>query len=192
MKTFTEWLTIREGKIGIPIKIVRQSHGYDCGAAALRAIAQYFRTGPDDEKEFIKLCDAGKRKGTHPEDIVKAARRLGLHAVLFQGMTVPYLKSCLRRKKPVICAIQAWGDERRYAERKDGHYVVAIGCDRHSIYFEDPAMKSDHRGFLSFDDFDKRWHDQEFGGKKIDHLGIVIWKNIEPKKEFAKKAKEIP
>lgn len=64
---------IAKSKIPDPIYInlpsSRQQTDYSCGAVALRSIAKYY--GKDLEKDFRDLCDSGKTKGTHPEDIME-------------------------------------------------------------------------------------------------------------------------
>lgn len=160
----------------IPVKSVRQQHNYDCGAAALKSIAKFYGVPLDKERDFIKLCDTGKRKGTHPENIVGAARALGLRATLYNHMTVGQLKGLLDQKVPVICAIQAYGDPQDYSDEhpKDGHYVIAVGYDQENIYFEDPSIKGS-RGYIPISEFVQRWHDEESykGGRQI-RMGIVI------------------
>jgi len=93
-----------------------------------------------------------------------------------EGMTIDELKDYLDEEKPVICNIQAWGEPKYYKTADSGHYVVAIGYDDEKIYFEDPSI-DEHRGYLSYKDFDKRWHDKETDNVHTDHLGIVIWKS---------------
>jgi len=125
----------------IPVKNVKQNHNYDCGAAALKSIAHFYDVPLESEREFIKLCDTSKRKGTHPDDIVAAARALGLRAGLYDHMSLDQLKSTLDKRIPVICAIQAYGEESDYDEPMNGHYVIAVGYDDRNIYFEDPSLK---------------------------------------------------
>jgi predicted double-glycine peptidase len=186
---FKVWLETRQ--VIIPVHVAKQNHNYDCGAAALRAVCEYFKAGPEDQAEFIKACDTGKEKGTHPEDIVKAARSFGLNAKQLPNMTIELLLKILKTKIPVICAVQAWGKKSEYHKLKDGHYVVAIGFDDTNIYFEDPSMHAS-RGYVPYQEFMQRWHDIEWGAKEpIHHLGIAIWKNqgevdAEPVKDFKK------
>ncbi len=185
---FRNWLEKQED--GIPIKKVIQSHDFDCGAAALKAIAGYFKIQAD-EKDFIRICDAGKVKGTHPWDIVQAAKKLGFQAKKYTNMSLEQLKLFLDEKKPVICAIQAWGNKKDYHKLKDGHYVVAIAYDKKYIYFEDPSMRK-HRGFLSHKEFMDRWDDQEHRGPRQIRMGIVVFKNKSGKKHVVGSAKRIP
>ena len=149
----------------IPVKSVRQSHDYDCGAACLRSLADFYGVSLDSESDFIEVCDTGVRKGTHPGDIVKGAERLGLCARLFDGLSVEDLKSFLDAGTPVICLIQAYGG---------GHYVVAVGYDDVNLYFEDPAIW-DGRGSIPINEFVRRWFDREsYTGVVWSRVGIVI------------------
>lgn len=172
---FRTWLEL------IHLPKVEQSHKFDCGAAALRAICQYYGVGPDQEDEFISILGSDQR-GTSHQDIVRVARHFGLHAAAQEHLTLDDLKQCLDMKIPMICAIQAWGDEEQYPKLKDGHYVIAIGYDEQNIFFEDPSIH-DHksRGHLPEGDFMRRWVDTDLDGKtRLDHLGIIVWKPTQP------------
>jgi predicted double-glycine peptidase len=199
MEGFRDWL-IAEEKMQIPkdaIKIalpkVRQQTNYSCGPAALKAIAKYFQVGTDDEKDYIKLCKATKELGSSPDNIEKAAIKLGLKTKLKKNMTIKELLNYLKKGIPVICSMQAWGSGGEvYDKAQSGHYNVAIGFDDKKIYFEDPSIDHPDRGYLSYEEFDDRWHDIEVGGKHFSHLGIALWKDTplpDAKRSRAKKVK---
>lgn len=188
MQKFVEWLRWQESSkvpddaVRIHLPKVEQTTSYSCGAASLRAIADFFGVGPEEEKDWIALLHSDPEEGTLPTSIVKVARSLGLHAIARQGMTIDSLKSRLEKKIPVICAVQAWGDIQKYPTKDaSGHYVVAIGFDNEKIYFEDPSLQKT-RGFLTYRDFLDRWHDTDGKGKKYTRLGIAIWDVKEPDK----------
>lgn len=191
MLRFFEWLDLSESKqipedaVKVHLPKVEQTKGYSCGAAALRAVCGYFGVGPEDEDELIDLLDSDEN-GTMPTDIVRVARKLGLHAFMRQQMTIDSLKTRLEKKIPVICAVQAWGKPRQYDEEYSGHYVVAIGYDDDKVYFEDPILTKT-RGFLSNKDFLNRWHDTDREGKKYVRLGISIWRTAPPENVHKKK-----
>ena len=170
-------------KIYINLPSTRQQTDYTCGAAALRAIAKYYGRDLNNENEFEILCRSGRIKGAHPEDIVKAARALGLYATMEEFMSIDELIDYINRKIPVICAIQAWGDQKHYDKLKDGHYVVAIGHDDNNIYFQDPVIAGS-RAHLSKEEFYQRWIDKEaYSNDPVKvRLGIMI-RGGEPKKE---------
>jgi predicted double-glycine peptidase len=163
-----------------------------CGPFALRAICKLFGVGPKTHKKIIKDCKMTEH-GTKPSNIVNAARSYGLSVKTKQKMTIEELKNHLDLQRPVICCIQAYGKLKEYSERECGHYVIACGYDQALIYFEDPMMK-DSRGFLSYEDFTTRWHDEDYEGKKYDNYGIVIWKKSGPKNDLKQvpQAKKIP
>lgn len=193
---FATWLIVEKremlDKIRVPVPSVRQTTKYSCGAAALRAIFQYYEVGPKEEQKFIDMMNTNHRDGTRPSHIVTTAREYGLCVKQRHNLTIRKLKNILNQHRPVICPIQAYGSERAYKKRQSGHYVVAIGYDKENIFFEDPVLKG-KRGVLSYKDFDERWHDKDADGKEYDHYGIVIWKDDggERDSEYLTKGKKI-
>lgn len=195
MHSFLEWLDLSEANkipsdaIKIHLPKIEQTTDYTCGPASLRAIAGFFGVGPYSEKEFSEMMDTDPKNGTTPENIIKAARKIGLRAFSRQRMTLESLKSKLEKKIPVICALQAWGTSSQYDKDNSGHYVVAIGFDENKIYFEDPSIDKKARGFLSHKDFLERWHDKEADNIRYERLGIAIWKP-DSKEHIHKKKKD--
>lgn len=195
-KTFSNWL---EQKVIIPVQSANQEDSYSCGPNALQAIAKLFGHN-EDKSELKDMADAGERKGTHPEDLVKTAKKLGMKVVAKKNMTLELLLNQLRAGRPVICAIQAHadeGDKHEYNELKHGHYVTAMGFNtkKKVIYFEDPSIKDGKRGKLRYDEFMKRWYDKESykpGNSLQPHLGIVVWDDVAVNPEFKTKAEKIP
>lgn len=169
--------------IKIHLPKVHQSKSYDCGAAIFKSICKLFGKKVGTAREFIKICKTTKN-GTTPENIIKAAHYFGLSAILIQNLKLKNLKIFLDLGIPVICNIQAYGS---------GHYVAAIGYDENYVYFEDPNM-SNQRGYLSYNQFTKRWIDEDFEGNILYHSAIVIAnpiKNYLPPIDL-EKTKEIP
>jgi predicted double-glycine peptidase len=181
METFREYFKgvlmekVAKSHIYINLPSSRQQTDYTCGAASLRSIAKYYGKDLKDESEFEKLCRSGKNKGAHPDDIVNAAKELGFDAVAKEHMTIRELIGYIVKKIPVICAIQAWGEEKDYKKLRDGHYVVAIGFDKNNIYFEDPSAVGT-RPFIPRKEFLKRWIDKEayINNPIKKRLGIII------------------
>jgi predicted double-glycine peptidase len=189
---FKLWLEQEEADVMVPVQPANQEFHFDCGAGALRAITDYFGIDKDHD-ELIKLCNSTKEKGTRPEELVRAAQALGLQARIVEKMTLDELKQYLLQKKPVICAVQAWGDEEEYHKLNDGHYIVAIGFGKGKIVFQDPSLKGS-RGYIPEREFVKRWVDKEYGEKQPEHhLGIVIWDetSLGRNPNFKQKAKKI-
>lgn len=185
MRTFMDWVKQSGDAIKVHLPNVNQTTEYTCGAAALRAVGSYFGINWDEEK-YADLLKTNPKHGTDPNSIVSAARALGLRVSARQNMTLDTLKMWLERGIPVICALQAWGDEEQYTKEGNGHFVVAIGYDKEKIYFEDPSLTKE-RGFLSCDDFMMRWHDKDSRGRKYVRFGAAVWKNSAPKKIGTKK-----
>lgn len=184
MLEFKQWFeAYRVPKSDIKIKLpsTKQVYSYNCGPSSLKAIARYFKVGPDSESYYINLCKATPKNGTKPQNLVTAAKSLGLYVKLKQHMTIKELREFLDLGVPVICDIQAWGNHKEFKDDKHGHYVVAVGYSPTHIFFMDPVIKGSH-GFLSNAEFLSRWHDIELGGAKTTRLGIAIWKH-EPDKE---------
>ncbi len=95
-------------------------------------------------------------------------------------MTLGDIKKCLNKCRPVICSFQAWGGaEETYEKNLNGHYAVLVGYDKKCLYFSDPSIEGFH-GFLTFDEFVKRWHDVGIDKEQITHMGIVIWRTGVP------------
>lgn len=190
---------INQSDIYINLPSSRQQVNYSCGAVCLRSIARYYGKDLDNEKEFRDLCNAGKTKGSRPEELVNAANLFGFNAEVKENMSLQELTTYIQNRIPVIVAIQAWGNEEDpqkrmedYSKLKDGHYVIAIGFNDKNIYFEDPSVKG-FRSVLSKQDFLNRWIDKESNPEKVvERLGIIIRSNEQPKdKQIITKTKEI-
>lgn len=173
--------TIAEGIIKVPIPKVEQVSNYDCGPAALRAICEYYKVGPKSHDEFIKDCEATKKDGTEPENLIAVAKKYGLKTKAKRGMTIEQLEVYLDQGRPVIVDLQAWGQEHQYKKLDSGHYVVAIGYDDDTIYFEDPSVHTRKRGKLSKKDLKDRWKDKKANGEKLTHYAIAMWKETDSK-----------
>lgn len=190
---FRTWF---EKKVIVPVPHANQQYDYDCGPAALRAAAEYFGVHLS-HADFIKMADAGKVKGSHPEDLAQAAKSLGLQAAVKENMTVKDLLHHITNKQLVICSLQAWGNPKDYDERQDGHFVVAMGFDtkKKTILFRDPSMHDGSIGFIPYDELMRRWKDFEaYQKKETNRLGVVIWsdKDQEEKPALKEKIKKIP
>ncbi len=164
--------------IHIDMPNAQQQKKFSCGAACLRAVCKHFKVGPDTEQEFIDDCETTYKKGTHPEDLERAAKDYGLQVRAKKNMSLAELKKYLTGGVPVICAMQAWGTEKDYENDGSGHYVVAVGHDdEDNIYFMDPMLTAGCRGHLKSAEFLERWHDMCYKGKKWVRFGIAMWRN---------------
>lgn len=192
---FKSWLMEGLKGVKIPLPSVRQSHDFDCGAAALRSVCEFFKVGPEDHTEFIAACKSGDH-GTNTKDMIRAAKSFGLQTKVVDGMSLEQLKSFMDKGCPVIICMQAWeedGDKKakKYNELKSGHYVVVIGYDEKSVFFEDPMM-SGKRGVLPFDEFISRWHDKGTD-REYHQYGIAMWKPVHrPEVQHVHGKKKLP
>lgn len=161
--------------IKTPIPLVRQGRNYTCGLASLEAVNEAFGTRDEGELEIAEHAGSTPEAGTDPNSLQGEAERLGLKSELHENLTLDQLKGFLDQEKPVICAIQAWGEPENYGQLDDGHYVVAIGYDDENIYFEDPSMEG-HYGYLPNEEFLARWRDKEDDGEIWNRSGLVLWR----------------
>jgi len=159
----------------------RQVYTWDCGANALQTVLIYY--GIDvREKTLMNQLGTTSEHGTpviNMVEIIKGAEYYGLEAEDKDDMTIDDLKHAIDNGWPTIIAIQAYMDKDDQDEHaieyknnwNEGHYVVVIGYDDKNIYFEDPSDTK--RTFLSYDEFNDRWHDMDDDGKKYEHWGII-------------------
>lgn len=171
---------IPAGAIKIPLPDLQQPENYSCGLA-LMSIAKYFGLGPDNFSEPKEEMGTTEKDGTYYGDILKYALDLGLDAEVKTEMTRDDLKKLLDEKIPVLISMQAFAlDPEEYDDpdlEENGHYIVAIGYDDEDyFYFMDPSIIC-QRGYLSWADFDKRWHENERGEERSHHLGIICRPN---------------
>lgn len=168
--------TIPRGAIKLHMPKGIQTNGYSCGANAFRGICRYYKVGPKPEAEYIKLLKSTYTNGTRYQEFTRVANEFGLNAKVSIGMTFNKLVDYLDNAIPVICAIQAWGTGKAYANLNSGHYVVAIGHKNDIFYFEDPSIEPGYRGWLPKKEFKERWCDRDTE-KDCERLGIAVWKD---------------
>jgi predicted double-glycine peptidase len=151
---------------------LRQTYRYDCGASALQSVLVYY--GIEIRKELIiKIAKTNKKDGTTIKGMLNALKKYGLKFNARQ-MTILDLKNYIDKKIPVITILQAWNGRKVDYTKKynDGHWVVAIGYDNEKLFFEDPS--SFYRTFLTYKEFENRWHSKE-NKKKIINYGIAVY-----------------
>jgi len=168
-------------KVVIDFPDLRQIFNFDCGVTAFQQVLIYYGI-EKREDELIKLLDTEKttieEHGTKMTKIVEVAKYFGLEAEIIRNTTINKIKKLIDDKIPPIILMQAWRDysadnldwEKDYS---DGHYVIPIGYNNTCLFFEDPA--SIVRTYLTFEEFEKRWHDMDDDNKtKINHAAVVI------------------
>jgi predicted double-glycine peptidase len=158
----------------IPVPSVQQQTGWTCGPAALMAVTRYFQVFDGSEADMIALLQSTPEGGTPPDHMVAGTRKLGLEAWGVRGMTIDQLEEYLEDGYPVIVCLQAWGSPEGYEALESGHWVVAMGAGEDRIYFEDPELEPNERGYIPREEFDHRWQDKDEDGKLYYHYGIVF------------------
>jgi predicted double-glycine peptidase len=190
-----KYKAIPEGAIKVPLPDTRQSEDYSCGASALQAVSGYFGVGPEEEEDYVRDLRMDTRIGSHPFQIIRAAKKYGLRVSEKEGMTVNEVKAYLDRGKPVMLMIQAWRDSQTQKSYKKewgkGHWVVAIGYDRAGMYFEDPSLAA-IRGFISYAELKERWHDTGPKNRRMNHYGLAVWKPRMLRPAYLMWARKIP
>lgn len=153
------------GAVKVDVPHVVQAEEHTCGAAALLAICRYYRTGPDDEATIVRDMDL-PLDGADPVHLIRAIHAYGLSYQETRGMTHDALRTTLDSARPVMLALQAWGE---------GHWVVAIGYDARGVHVEDPWL-DDRRGFFGWRALANRWHDIEgHPPKPLVRYGLTVW-----------------
>ena len=176
METFQDWLLLYEGSIKTHVPTVRQEEKFSCGASVVKALFEYFKVSCHSEKQLINLLKTNERDGTRTINIIKICREYGLKTKARYNMTFEELKKYLDSKKPVITCIQAWGNKKKYKDKKSGHYVIAIGYDKDNVYFQDPSTGKGMRGYIPWNELRERWKDMDTNGGDRTRYGIVVWK----------------
>ena len=168
-------------KIKLDFPEFRQVYNFDCGVTALQQVLIYYGI-EKREDELIKLLDTKKTSiiehGTKLSKIVDVAKYYGLEAEILKNSNIKEIKELIDKGIPPIILMQAWRDysvnnlnwEKDYS---DGHFVIVIGYNDNCIFFEDPASVT--RTYLSFEEFEKRWHDLNDDNKtKNNHVAVIV------------------
>jgi predicted double-glycine peptidase len=159
----------------IQVPLTRQATDYTCGTAALQSMLGFH--GEDfNESELAKLLKTNEQEGTDYNEIVAVAKQKGYTVKVYKEMKLNDLKKLLDKKIPVLCLIQAWAEKKVDYKNdwNDGHYVVAIGYDKHKIYFMDPSTLGNYT-FIDQKSFLNRWHDKN-SKEELNHFGLTITK----------------
>jgi predicted double-glycine peptidase len=164
-------------KVDVPHVVQREDH--TCGAAALLAICRYYGVGPVDEATIVRDMKL-PLDGADPVHLVRALDAYGLAYEETRGMTHDALRTTLDAARPVMLALQAWGE---------GHWVVAIGYDKRGVHVEDPWLEKG-RGFFGWRALANRWHDIEgHPPTPLERYGLAIWKPRPRRSVAARRAK---
>lgn len=166
----------------VPQKILdyplsRQSESFSCGAAVVQSLLQFYGIKDAKEQDIIDALSTTPKNGTDIDNIVEYLRRMGLRAQLAANLDLERVLKWISQGHPVILSMQAWSDDDNpdYTENRNSHYVVGIGYNNDSLFFEDPSLLG-NRGYLPVSEFETRWHDEDgnkraifISGKKPDY-----------------------
>ena len=162
---------INNDTIKVCLPEVQQKTHFSCGAAVVHSICSYWGLGLSSHYDYFPYLETDESYGTLPEKIVNYLRSVGLKCKVQHDMSVINICKALDQHKPVILAVQAYGSPKKYHKNLNGHYIVAIGYDNKSIFFEDPMLNRS-RGYIFKSELPKRWHDMDYKGILHENLGI--------------------
>lgn len=157
-------ITLRDSKYFVlPVGTYRQAFPGTCGPAALKIVMDYLRW-PISENYLGKLAKTTLNKGTSPQDLVRAAKKLNFKAEERQHLTIDDVKKLINEGNPIICNYQY------KPEFGEGHYAVLIGYSDTDFVFSDP---SENKGYttIKIDEFMNQWYELE---DKTTRQGIII------------------
>ena len=149
----------------------RQVFNFDCGANALVSVLVF--AGLEEREDRVAMLAGTTKAGTNTEGILRVLRYYGLPFRARQRMRADDLRRAIDAGHPTLVTLQAYRESNRpYRELwDDGHWVVAIGYDKHRIYYEDPSAF--HRTWLADEELRQRWHDVD-QGRRIHQWGCTV------------------
>lgn len=162
-------------KKSLPLPDIRQRYNYDCGAAAVLTVLQYFGVGPDNEEALISALGTNEEDGTSPAQIAGYLASCGLDISAENDLTIDDLAQLTGDGFPVICCVQDSDNPSDIAYERAGHWLVVAGvCPEGCVQVADPA-EGPHE--ISGPDFLARWQDTDGEGQFI-HFGIIVGKPV--------------
>lgn len=159
-------------RLAVPLE--QNSGGFRCGPAALLSVAEFFGAYKGSVEELADLMGTTEEDGTPPPAMLEFAGKIGLDVEGVQGMTRMRLERELIMGHPVIVCMQAWGEERYYADDESGHWVNVTGLDNANFYFEDSELEEGQYGWMPKIEFMQRWHDRDGQQNPYYHFGIIV------------------
>ena len=149
----------------------RQTFCFDCGANLL--VSALVFAGVEEREDRVALFARTTKAGTGTAGVLNTFNYFGLPFRARQRMRLADLRRGIDAGHPTLITLQAYRTSNRpYRELwDDGHWVAAIGYDRHRIYFEDPSAF--HRTWLADEELRQRWHDLD-RGKRIWQWGCTL------------------
>lgn len=125
-----------------------------CGPTSLRMVLAYYGIKKTN-KELVKLTHCSLKFGTKAENILSAAKKLGLTGSINDFSTINDLKKWYRKKVPVIID---------WFEQTDGHYSPLLKIDNKYIWILNPETAKPQR--IDLPTFKLIWFD--FRGSEVN------------------------
>ena len=163
--------------VQIRVPLVRQATSYTCGVAALQSVLHYF--GKSYRQDVLaEALRSDPEQGTNYKRMAALAQGDGIACEANEGMSPTLLRAMIDEGKPVIIALQAWGESGvdYAADWDDGHYVVVVGYDTAHFYFMDPSVLGNYT-YLSLEALLVRWHDcylEDGQLVRLHHFGLTF------------------
>jgi len=130
----------------LKVKPYLQKPGF-CGPTSLKMVLEYFGIKKSEE-ELAKLSGCTKSKGVEAENLLTAAKKLGLKGFIKDFSEISDIKKYLRKKIPVIVD---------WFSQDEGHYSVVVGIDKKYIYLQDPEIAKIRK--IDLKTFKRIWFD---------------------------------
>jgi len=130
----------------IKLKLHKQATNYSCGPASLKMALSHFNISKS-ERSLIKLTGAKAGFGCNPEDIVRAAKIIGLEARYIKTSSIKEIRRLLDKEHSLIVD---W-----FSPSVAGHYSVVVALDKKYITLADPEIGKLNR--LTIADFVNHW-----------------------------------
>lgn len=148
------------------VQAVVQLHSWDCGPAAIGAVAQYFGVPFSGQVE-----GASEEDGTPPEAVLNALEQLGLRARAIERMSLAQLDQAIRSGHPVLICLQALGTQEEMDAVESGHWSLVTGSTPAGFTLTD-SVKG--KVTLSRQELQERWVDKDGDDRIYPQLGIVV------------------
>ena len=155
--------------VSLPVQPVPQRHSWDCGPAAIAAVAHYLGVPFSGH-----VPGSSETQGTPPEAMLAALRQLGLKVQAVERMTVAQLDQAIRAGCPVLICLQALGTTAGMKALESGHWAVATGSAPKGITLTDSVVNSG-KVVLGRPELLRRWVDKA-GERPYVRFGIVVGK----------------
>lgn len=176
------------------LPIFRQSRAERSGVSCVQSVLRYAKYDFDIRED--KLADALGVSGNEDAKWYKMSEYLNsvrlddndkqyFKATKRNNMLIDDLIEQIDKGNPVILAIQAWNTDENgeysmdldYSQKWEyGHWVVAVGHNKDSIFFMDPSTAGNYT-YIPKDKLVSRWHDYFYdNGQRCDELqlGIIV------------------